>query len=162
MKRLTVGMRARLKAESSWCEGHWEFDENTELLLVKRSHGSFSCMVLGQKELKKEDPNTVVNEIAWVDEEDLVFVNDDFEDNLDFIDWYQEHEDDFCPDCNAWFPDYGRTDPAIDDDYYCPNEKCPGNRIRDGKCPHCEPTVLLDKNDVCKACGYNDPHYNIL
>ena len=58
--------------------------------------------------------------MAWIDEEDMVLVDSDFDTNLDFIDWYQEHEDEFCPDCGAWFPENGRNNVV------CPNQKCPG------------------------------------
>jgi hypothetical protein len=60
--------------------------------------------------------------MAWIPEEDMKLINADFDTNLDFMDWYQEHEGDFCPDCGAWFPDRGRIDPSTDKEFECP--KC--------------------------------------
>ncbi len=132
-QRLTVGCRAHIITieekpkqtgpgfygnEESWREDYG----GREVLLVERSHGTFDVMLLGKgvKELKKKDPHTVVDKMAWIDEEDMVLVDSDFDTNLDFIDWYQEHEDEFCPDCGAWFPKQKM------DEASCPNQKCPG------------------------------------
>ncbi len=126
-QRLIIGSRARIltlkekpkqvgpeffKNEESWRE---EFG-GREVLLVKRSSGDgdFSVMLLGKgvKELKRKDPHTVKDRMSWVPEEDMVLVDRDFDANLDFIDWYQEHEEEFCPDCGAWFPE-NETDDAL-------------------------------------------------
>ena len=131
-QRLTIGCRARIltlkeKPKQTSVDGHymnessWRRDYGgREVLLAERTSGSgdFSVMLLGKgvKELKRKDPNTIVNQMAWVSEEDMVWVNSDFNTNLDFIDWYQENEEEFCPDCGAWFPENGL------DDVSCP--KC--------------------------------------
>lgn len=142
--RLTVGMRAKFKKDTA--ESYtWSDCAGYECLLEERSGKSFSVMILGQKELKKEDPKTVLNQVAWVNEEDLEFVDDDFRTNLDFIDWYQEHEEDFCPDCGAWFPGNGLEDAQ------CPNEKCPGRLYDQGLCPYCE---VKEVDGVCPECGF--------
>lgn len=91
--KLTIGMRCRIKDSSE----QWDDYGGKEVLLTERSGPSFGCLVLGQKALKKKDPKTVIDEIAWVDEEDLEHIDSDFEANLRFIDWYQEHEEEFCP-----------------------------------------------------------------
>lgn len=118
--KLTVGMRALMKPNKEWSRfvGH-------EVLLDDRvCGGEFAVLVLGQKELKKKDPKTVINHIAWVPEKYLEFVDTYLEDNLAFIDWYRTHEDEFCPDCGIWFPYNGATDPKTGQDYICPNEDC--------------------------------------
>ena len=132
--RLTVGYRARiltLKEKPAQGlrrhgnEGSWRrSDGGREVLLVERGHDSFSVMLLGKgiKELKRKDPNTIVGQMAWVPEDDMVLVDMDLDTNLDFIDWYQNHEEDFCPDCYGWFPDRGRL--INGKDAVCPNGKC--------------------------------------
>ncbi|KKN33243.1 hypothetical protein LCGC14_0805820 [marine sediment metagenome] len=132
-QRLTIGCRARILTikekpkqtgprffanESSWRESFG----GREVLLVERSQSDFSVMLLGKgvKDFKRKDPNTADGGMAWVPESDMVLINKDFDTNLDFIDWYQEHEDEFCPDCGAWFPENDGMDTV------CPNQKCPG------------------------------------
>jgi hypothetical protein len=154
-KRLTIGMRCRFKV--AWAATHsWSEYAGHECLLQERSStGGFSVMVLGEGknvELKKEDPTTVVNQVAWVNEEELEHINSDFGTNLDFMDWYQEHEEDFCGDCGAWFPNSGGIDPATDEDYVCPNRECPGRLYDAGLCPHCITVEAVD--DKCPKCGF--------
>jgi hypothetical protein len=132
--RLIVGCRARfltLKEKPArrgpkyfHDEEHWRREYGgREVLLLERSGGSFSVMLLGKgvKKLKKKDPKTVTNRMAWVPEEDMVLIDCNFEANMDFIDWYQENEENFCGDCGVWRKD---KDP-------CPNEDCPGNHEED-------------------------------
>lgn len=152
--RLTVGMRCRIKPSSSWYND--AETEINEVLLEKRSGNSFSFLGLGQEELKKEDPQTVTGGGAWIDEDDLEHINSDFETNLEFMDWYQEHEEDFCGDCGAWFQEQGQWDPDTEEDIRCPNEKCPGNKHADGNCPFCEPLVALNDDDKCPKCGWSE------
>ncbi len=131
--RLTIGCRARIitieekpkqtgpgfcSNEDSWRSGYG----GREVLLKERSRQSFSVMLLGEgiKTLEKEKAGIVADEMAWIDEDDLELVDMDFDTNLDYMDWYQEHEDEFCFDCGAWFPENGR------DGASCPNQKCPG------------------------------------
>ena len=114
-------------------------------------------MVLGKGtnvELKKEDSGTVINQVAWVDEEELDHINSDFDANLDFMDWYQEHEDDFCGDCGVWFPDNGKIDPATDEDHVCPNKECPGRLYDSGICPCCK-TPAPEDGHICPECDFN-------
>jgi hypothetical protein len=155
-KRLTVGMRCRIKPSSSWYND--AETEINEVLLEKRSQDTFSFLGLGQKELKKEDPQTCTGGGAWIHENDLEWINSDFETNLEFMDWYQEHEDEFCGDCGAWFPDNGRSE-EIDgrwENVRCPNDKCPGNKHADGCCPWCDPNVKLNDDDICPECGWGE------
>ena len=132
--RLTVGCRVRfltikekpLNRKNGFInEGHWrqEYGGREVLIQERGGSGDLSVILLGKgvKELKKEDANTVDGAMAWVPESDLVLVDDDFDKNLDFIDWYEEHEEDFCPDCGAWFPDNDRIDDI------CPSKKCPSH-----------------------------------
>lgn len=128
--RLTIGCRARILNKSSWREDIGA----AEILLKERSSGGdFAVMVLGKgiKELEKEKSGVVVNEVAWVSEKDMELINRDFETNLDFMDWYDEHEEDFCPDCLGWFPNIGREDPKTGEDFKCPNKECPSNNPED-------------------------------
>lgn len=151
-RKLTIGMRCRFKSESHWAKD-WDW-AGQEVLLKERSGGEFSVMVLGQKELKREDPKTIDNEVAWVTENELEFVDDNFKANLEFMDWYQEHEDEFCSDCGAWFPDNGRIDPATDEDFVCPNKDCPGRLYDSGLCPCCKTPAPKD-GDICPECDFN-------
>jgi len=134
-KRLTIGCRARIFTikeipkrtgpgyagnEDSWRK---EFG-GREVLLQKRSASSgFSVMLIGEgvTELKKEVPKTIGNQMAWISEEDMELINRDFDTNLDFMDWYEENEENFCPDCGAWFPDRGRADAKTNKDFECPS-----------------------------------------
>jgi hypothetical protein len=139
--RLTVGCRARiltlkekLKQEGPKFpanENFWrkQYGGHEVLLIERCTNGDFSALVLGKevKELKKEDHRTVIDSIAWVSEDDLKLVDQNFNANLDFIDWYQEHEDEFCPDCGVWFPENSLTD----DDVQCPNKECPGYHLKE-------------------------------
>lgn len=133
-KRLTVGCRARiltLKEKPKQTgrhhfanEEHWREEYGgREVLLLKRDDGQFHVMLLGEgvTKLKKEDEHTVENQMSWVPESDMVWVNSNFKANLDFIDWYQENEDNFCPDCGAWFPMRGGMD---DNNIQCACPKC--------------------------------------
>lgn len=129
--RLTVGCRARIKTlkemptrkgpKFAGNEDHWRWGYgNREVLLLERSGTSgFSVMLLGKgvNKLKKKDPKTVENRMAWVPEDNLILVDTNFDENLDFIDWYQEHENYFCGDCGAW-----REEALV-----CPNKKCPSH-----------------------------------
>ena len=147
--RLTIGMRCRIKPESSW----YEKGGFNEVLLEKRSQGTFSFLGLGQKELKKEDPQTVTGGGAWINEEELEHIDSNFEANLEFMDWYQEHEEDFCGDCGAWFPDNGRQGDEGYEELRCPGKNCPGNKLADGMCPFCDDEPLED--DKCGECGWS-------
>ena len=155
-KKLTIGMRCRFKpAEAE--DYSWREFAGHEALLRERSSGSFSVMVLGKGknvELKKKDPNTIINQVAWVDESDLEFVDADFKANLEFMDWYEEYEDCFCGDCGAWFPDNGTVDPTTDKDHVCPNEDCPGRLFDAGVCPYCR-TPAPEKGNICPKCEFN-------
>lgn len=155
-KRLTVGMRAKFTAESHWVKENWfSIKAGAEVLIKERSSSAgFSVMLLGQKELKKKDPQTVLSKYAWVSEEDLEFVDADFDTNLEFIDWYSEHEDDFCGDCGAWFPENGSMGEEAGAEPYCPNKECPGNLYNSGICPGCK-TPEPEEGTVCPKCGFN-------
>ena len=153
-RRLTIGMRCRFISEKAKDHSWAEYAGHDVLLKERSSGGDFSVMILGQAELKKEDPKTVMNEVAWVSEDELEFVNSRFKANLDFMDWYEEHSDDFCGDCGAWFPDNGRLNPETDDDYVCPNERCPGRLYDSGNCPFCNPAVKLDDSGKCPECDW--------
>lgn len=158
-RRLTIGMRCRFISKKTEDHSWAEYADRECLLKERSSGGDFSVMVLGQEELKKEDPKTVLNEVAWVSEDDLEFVNAKFKANLDFMDWYEEHEEDFCGDCLAWFPDRGRLDPETDEDHVCPNEKCPGRLYDSGVCPSCE-RPSKDGETECPKCGFEwDLHW---
>lgn len=158
-ERLSTGMRCLIKPTCvSW------FDDekgNNEVLLIERSSsGRFSFLRLGQKELKRKDPKTVVGGGAWIGEEDLIFVDNNLKANMNFIDWYQEHEDEFCPDCGAWFPEQG-TEEEAGAEPACPNEKCPGNLEAQGLCPSCATEwesrgfLWADGPGECKNCGFS-------
>ena len=154
MKRLTIGMRARFKPDSRYAKEYGCEAGGNEVLLQERSSGGdFSVMILGQKELKKKDSTTVDNQLAWVEEDALEFVDADFETNLDFMDWYQANEDNFCGDCGVWRPWEDLEDPHAEfEETLCPNEKCPGRKMDSGHCPYCHPDVKLDENDKCPEC----------
>lgn len=100
MRKLTLGYRARIKPDTSWDEYN-----GREVLLVEKSNGDFSVMVLREGKdvaLAKDADCPVVNEIAWLSESEMEFVDSDLEANFDFIDWYQDNEDSFCPHCLAY------------------------------------------------------------
>lgn len=152
-KRLTIGMRCRFRPKrSSWKEytGH-------ECLLQERSGKEFSVMVLAKGKnvrLEKEKTGVVINQVAWVAPGDLEYVDSKFKSNLDFMDWYEEHEEDFCGDCGAWFPGYSMAGEEGFEEARCPNEKCPGNLFADGLCPCCE-APEPKRGRYCKKCGFD-------
>ena len=156
MKRLTIGFRARIKPGTSW-DKDWEYG-NREVLLVERSSGGdFSVMILKEGvnvPLLRENDCPVRNEVAWVDEDDRELVDKDLDTNMDFIDWYQEHRDDFCGDCGVWFPNNGAIDPATDEEHVCPSEDCSGRLYDSGICPYCR-TPAPEEGDQCPECGFN-------
>ena len=136
-KRLTVGYRARILTisenlsingkdsnYSNESSQRLEFGGREVLLHERSSNGDFSVMLIGEgiTELEKKDPNTIVDQMAWVSESDMELVNMDLDTNLNFMDWYEENKDNFCPDCGAWFPNRGCWKPATEEDYECP--KC--------------------------------------
>ena len=99
MKRLTIGCRVKLnpkvKSTWDWLNGH-------DLLLTERLGKEFAAIVLkkGVSMGLTEKPGMIIdNEVAWLSENELVLINADFDTNLNFIDWYQEHQADECPDC---------------------------------------------------------------
>lgn len=128
-KKLTVGCRARILTlkekpkqrgnDSSWRKSYG----GREVLLSERCAGEFSVMLLGEgvTKLKMEASNIVEDEMAWVPESDMVWVNSNFKANLEFIDWYEENEDNFCPNCGTWFPEIGSMD---EDGIECVCSKC--------------------------------------
>jgi hypothetical protein len=169
-KRLTIGMRCRIKTlkeqpsrngkdgfysnEDSWRR---EYGGRQVFLKERSSNGDFSFMLIGKKFekerfLPKKMTGVVENEMAWISEDDLVFMNADFDANLDFVDWYQVHEDEFCGDCGTWFPKRGLTNPKTGKDYRCPNKKCPGARWDNGECPHCGTELTGKYKDYCRDC----------
>jgi len=126
-QRLTVGYRARILPPESAEDGFWRRAyAGHEVLLLERSHGAneFQAMVLGEGTnlpLKRRNETTVLDQVAWIPETDLVLVDTNLEANLNFIDWYQLNEDKFCPACGRWFPNNGLQG------HSCPNKKCPSN-----------------------------------
>lgn len=117
--KLTLGYRARIKPSSRWGDDDYA---NREVILAERSSGGdFSAMVLKEGVNVPLDKHwkTVADEIAWLHESELDLVDKNIDTNIRFMDWYHEHEDDFCPDC-GFFDENVLAKP----DYYpyCP--KC--------------------------------------
>ena len=148
-------MRARFKPEDAKKHPWSEYAGHECLIEERSSGGDFSVMVLGQgdvgKTLKRKDPNTVINQVAWVDEDELEWVDSNLKKNMGFFDWYEENEENFCGDCGAWFPDKGRINLEADEDFVCPNEECAGRLYDSGVCPHCKVPAV---NDECPECGF--------
>jgi hypothetical protein len=168
-KRLTIGMRVRvltikelekklgkkIKADDYF----WNRNDGGKhaLLQERSSSGGFSILTIGDKWkneriLPKETTGVIDGGGAWVDEDVMEFINADFDVNLDYMDWYQENEDNFCGDCGEWFPNRGVTDPKTGKDYRCPNKKCPGGRWDNGECPDCGTKLSGKHEDYCKKC----------
>ena len=162
-RRLTIGMRARVltltelsKKLGKKCKADnyfWNVSEGGKHALLKErsSGGGFSILTIGKKWkneriLPKETTGVIDGGGAWVDEECMEFVNADFDANLDYLDWYEEHEDGFCGDCGEWYPDRGQKDAR------CPNKKCPGGRWDNGECPDCGTKLTGKDEDYCKKC----------
>jgi hypothetical protein len=167
-RRLTIGMRCRIKTLKEIPsrngkngfysnEDHWRAEYGGQHVLLKERSGGFSVMLIGKKYtneriLPKETTGVIENEMAWISENDLIFVNADFDINLDYMDWYQENEDNFCGDCGEWFPNRGSTDPKTGKNYRCPNKKCPGGRWDNGECVDCGTKLTGKHEDWCKKC----------
>lgn len=119
-ERLTLGYRARIKPTSSWKDHGYA---NREVILTKRSAGDWAVMVLKEGVNVPLDHHwkTVDDEVAWIHEDDLDLVDKDIDTNIQFMDWYHENEEDFCPDCGF----FDENVLAKHDYYpYCPKCKC--------------------------------------
>ena len=100
MSKLTIGYRVRIKYRETdslnLYEGH-------EAILTERSRGcpEFSVLVLreGKNIPLERNGKTVINELAWLHEDDLELIDTNIEENIKFFDWYAEAEDYLCPDC---------------------------------------------------------------
>ena len=147
-KRLTLGCRARFKKTEAH-ENSWLEYAGRECLLMERSSiGRFSVLILRKGKnvpLEKEKTGVIENCVAWVDEDDLEFVDANIDANMDFIDWYQDNRDLFCGDCLAWRPEQGKP---------CPNKDCPGRLYDEGICPSCR-TPKGKRRRYCKECGFD-------
>lgn len=119
-RTLTVGYRARIKPASDQ-EGRdmiRKWYANHEVLLTERSSGEFACIVLkkGTNVPLIRDANIVIDEVAWLSPEELEFVDDNVEANIDFIDWYKENEENFCPHCDNFCGEDATNCPKCDCD----------------------------------------------
>lgn len=130
-RHLTVGNRARIlrvnekpKQDNRNDGGSWRREYGgREVLLTEISTGRrFAAIILGKgvTKLGKKDPKTVEGRAAWISEDDLKLVDSNFDINLDFIGWYANNEDNFCPKCSTWFPNRGRCKPSTTEEYECP------------------------------------------
>ena len=143
-ERITIGCRVRIKTleekpkqtgpgivgnEESWRK---EYGGHDALLLKRTDGGALSVLMLekGVGKLEKKKAGIVIDSCSWIQEDDMVLVNRNFEENLDFIDWYQKHIYDFCGDCGAWWPGHNRDfakDPKTGEYVKCPNPDCPSH-----------------------------------
>ena len=132
MPKLTIGYRCRIKSTSSWNK-NWGYGDR-EVLLQERSGGEFSVLVLKKGENVPLDKHweTVDNSIAWLTEDDLELVDKKIATNIKFMDWYEEHEEEFCPDCGYWEEGAFNSDDEAESkwfdkksgDYLCPKCGC--------------------------------------
>lgn len=108
--KLTIGCRAALKKGSHWAK---DFEAGRHVILRKRSGTDFAAFVLpkGFTGKLEKDIRLFDNSVAWVGEEELELVDCDFATNLPIMDWYDEIEEDICPDCGIRF---------LDNDGECP------------------------------------------
>jgi len=124
MERLTVGYRCRIKPEGPW--GLKDGYAGHEVILTERSRKEFSVLVLKKGKdipLNRVD-GIVVNCIAWLDEDELEFVDKNIDTNIRFIDWYAEIEEYECPDCGHLCHEEYMADLDRDDDFECPKCDC--------------------------------------
>lgn len=120
-EKLTLGYRARIKPDSGWGDDDYA---NREVILAERSsNDDWSVMVLKEGVNVPLDKHweTVADEVAWIHESGLDLVDKNIEANIRFMDWWHEHEEDFCPDCG-----YFDENVLIKYDYYpyCPKCNC--------------------------------------
>lgn len=96
MEKLTIGCRARIKA------ARWHECNNREVLLDGRSGEDFKGVLLkeGTNIPLIKGTGTVEDHVAWLHPDELEFVDNNLDANMDFIDWYQRNEDSFCDDCD--------------------------------------------------------------
>jgi len=94
----TIGCRCRILAGTSWKEY-----KNQECILAERSgSGDFSFILLENHPKLVMDGSVYYNQCAWITEDQLEVIDTDFARNIPFIDWVNENEDNFCPDCLTW------------------------------------------------------------
>lgn len=98
VKKLTVGCRAKIKSE------RWDEHNNHEVLLAYRKGKEFGATVLkeGTNVPLIKDTGTVIDQVAWLHPDEIVFVDDNIKDNMSLIDWYDENGENFCPDCGKF------------------------------------------------------------
>jgi len=94
---ITVGSRATVISD------RWEEFKGQDVLISKRNGNKFNVIVLasGVKEITLE-PSLFEDEAAWFSLDELEFVDNNLEANMAGINWYQEHQDEYCPDCGAY------------------------------------------------------------
>ena len=124
MERLTIGYRCRIKPTSSWATG-WGYG-NREVILKERSVSNFSAILLkeGRNVSLDRVSGTVEDCIAWLSESELELVDKSIDDNIRFLDWYEEAQEYECPDCGWLCQEDYAAQSDIDDDYACPKCGC--------------------------------------
>jgi hypothetical protein len=125
---LTIGYRAYLKASSSWAK---HFEEGRHVLLQERDCGEFSCIVLPKGFTGKIEKKISLgrDEIAWVNEEDLVLVDKNLAENFEFMEWYAEAKEDQCPYCLNHIVEYEKPCPGCKK--YNPYHGTPSSRVEE-------------------------------
>lgn len=96
--RPTVGFRCKLKPDSHWTD---DFEPGRHMILTERKDGEFHVLVLPKGftgELVK-DITLIDDSVAWIGEGELDVVDGDLYTNMSFIDWYQNVQENECPDC---------------------------------------------------------------
>lgn len=105
MEELKIGYRARIKSD------RWDELNGHEVLLDGRSGKEFKGVVLkeGTNVPLAKGTGTVEDHVAWLHPDELEFVDNNLDANMDFIDWYKENEDNFCGDCGNFCDENANT-----------------------------------------------------
>lgn len=111
--KLTVGCRCRVLPTSYWKEFH-----NQEVILIERDKSKFSFIPLENHPEMVTDGSVYYDSCAWIEEAELELIDKNFEKNLPFIDWVEEHQDDFCPDCGTF------VSSSTENEHICPRCNC--------------------------------------
>ena len=94
-KTITVGSRVMVSKRAKL----WEEIIGRHAIVNKRSGRKFAITLLPNNN-KKISMKPPPNQCAWFGAEELTFINNYFAANMAYINWVEDHEDDFCPDCN--------------------------------------------------------------
>ena len=117
---ITIGYMVRIKRRSKHSE--WPEYAGRYCITTDMSGSSDFSVLLLPAGHKESDPlelcsEVIGEEVAWIDEDELTFINSNVRDNMEFYSKCKAEEEYTCPDCGVWNKDRNK---CIDSE--CENE----------------------------------------